>query len=678
MDTSNLQRDTFPSFDQPLATIMRELFDVSKESDSILCDTLKNSTIHTWQQFILLRDFEALTYHDCIEYKQLPRYVHQELHVFLAFGDHLKDQGKDPTDHNLYTKEVFEDYSYSVLASVPDSTVNPKSSDQLRYEYWTQISRNATTFPVLHNDTQFEHWLVKFKSQLGANGINTTTFLDPDWPDTALTGYPKALHDKQCAFFWTLLRHVFQGDFSSPCVLNHQWTRNGCQAYFDFVTFHNPVSYPAPVPVQPSADVLVTPPLPDDLKSLFPSFDSELAYILHTTLHDPQEAHNHLCEALISAHITSFDNFVTSLASPVYVAYLEYPGQDGWQSISLDDQRTLNTFIDLVFLVNSQDTGEWYDISQYNRTVFLDLCNTRARSPGLAATQNRATSKIPVSQPPRESADVCTITSTPAPVPVRPPSVGNIVMPPPTPVSPSTPVPITGSPPTARHSPPCLAANKTPVHPTVDNPAIPHGLPGSSNHGSADDSTSNGTPTYTWKYFHSTDSVRFSSIASSSTPSIVHTDIPTECVPSKCNREPLSTRDCPSSPPPANSRWTFYPHSETVAFHRTRKPVYFPQATCIPFLQLPPPGASTKDSVVSRSVHTYSQHGAPSCSVPKPLYGAHHTNDPVWKPLHRAHSMPYDSPAVCITKRHRDAIKLKLYHLHANLLFADWFYDNVA
>eukprot|EP00536_Pseudo-nitzschia_multiseries_P019218 jgi/Psemu1/59543/gm1.59543_g len=456
MDTSNLQHDAFPSFDQPLATIMQELFDVSKESDSILCDALKNSTIRTWQQFILLRDFEALTYRNSNEYKQLPRYVHQELHLFLTFGDHLKDQGKDPTDHNLYTKET------------PLSTPN----------------RLINFDMMLNNDAQFEHWLVKFKAKLDANGINTTTFLDPDWPDISLTGYPKALYDKQCAFFWTLLQHVFRGDYSSSCVLSHQWTLDGRQAYFDFVKFHSPVSYPVPVPVQPSADVLIVPPLPDDLKSLFPSFDLELAYILHiVTLNVTQEAHSHLCEALILANIKSWDRFVARLASPDEVAYLEYRGQEGCQPISLDDQQTLNTFIDLVFLVNSQDNGEWYDISQYNRTVFLDLCNSQAWSPGLAAIQNRATLRIPLSLAPWESADVHNITSTPvspslppatvptpAPVPVRPPAVGNIVTPRPTPpVSPPTSVPIPSSTPTVHQSTPTSAC-KTDVHSTVDNP----------------------------------------------------------------------------------------------------------------------------------------------------------------------------------------------------------------
>eukprot|EP00536_Pseudo-nitzschia_multiseries_P004240 jgi/Psemu1/9554/gm1.9554_g len=366
---------------------------------------------------------------------------------------------------------------------------------------WTRISRDATTFPILHNNAQFEHWLVKFKAQLDANGINTTTFLDPYWPDNALTGYPKALYDKQCAFFWTLLRHVFQGDFSSSCVLYHQGTRDGRQAYFDFVKFHNPVSPPTP----PAAPVV----------------------------------------------------------------------------------------------------------------------------------------------------------SSPGPVPVRPPAVGNIVMPRPTPpVSPLTSIPIPSSTPTVHQRTPTSAC-ETDVHSTVDNPETPTGLPGSSNPGSTADSTSTGTSTYTWKD-----------------------------VPSKGNRKPHSTRTRePHSTRTPNSCWTFDPQSATMVFHRARSA---PQPSCISSLQLPPSGASSKDSVVPSSV-TKPLYGASYCPIRKFLYGARKplygasfspvrqsSAYPVWKPRYEAHSMTYDLPAVCIIKRHRDAIKLKLYHLHATLLFANWIYNNVT
>eukprot|EP00536_Pseudo-nitzschia_multiseries_P017776 jgi/Psemu1/52490/gm1.52490_g len=221
--------------------------------------------------------------------------------------------------------------------------------------------------------------------------------------------------------------------------------------------------------------------------------------------------------------------------------------------------------------------------------------------------------------------------------------------------------------PAVNNSPP-PAAYKTPAQPTVDNPEPPTGLPGSSHTGSTADSTSTGTYSYTWKYSPSTDSVRFSRIAYSSTRSIVPADIPTGDVSSQRKRKPHSTRARTSSISPANSPWTFYPQSETVVFHRARSAT---QPSCIPSLQLPPSGASSKDSVVSTSV-MQPLYGASFCPVWKP------SAYPTWKPLYEAHFMTCDLPTVCITKRHRDAIKIKLYQLHATLLIANWLYDAVT
>eukprot|EP00536_Pseudo-nitzschia_multiseries_P011756 jgi/Psemu1/29851/gm1.29851_g len=214
--------------------------------------------------------------------------------------------------------------------------------------------------------------------------------------------------------------------------------------------------------------------------------------------------------------------------------------------------------------------------------------------------------------------------SSPAPVPVRPPAVGNIVTTPTTPVSPLTSIPIPSSTPTVHPSTPTSAC-KTDVHSTVDNPKTATGLPGSSNPGSTADSTSTGTPTYTWKYSPSTDSVRFSKVDPSSTP-IVHTGTtPGDNSSQTRHASPVTRTD-------------FYPKSETVVFHCTHKPVSLPQSTCIPSLQLPPSGALSKDSVVPSSVHAYSQHGASSYPVRKPLYGAHGAPTcPVRKPLYGAH-----------------------------------------
>eukprot|EP00536_Pseudo-nitzschia_multiseries_P006059 jgi/Psemu1/14340/gm1.14340_g len=495
----------FPSFDQALATFLHDSFDVPKESHSTLCEALITSQYRTWSDFLFIENIDDLAYQD------------GGTRIPLAW------HGLDWEERNHYTKKVFKEYWSGIVKAKRDSAANRVVANRGTPPDGT--SRDVNTFPILHNDAQFKHWLVQFKAQLDENGINTTTFLDPDWLDTALTGYSKALHDKQYALFWTLLRHVFQGDFSSSYVLYHQWTRDGRQAYFDFVEFHNPVSPPTP----PTA--------------------------------------------------------------PVY---------------------------------------------------------------------------------------------SPRPVPVRPCAVGNPVTPPTTRVTSPPSVPFPSSAPTIHQSTPTSDC-ETDIHSTVGNPETPTGLPGSSNPGSTADSTSTGTSSYTWTYFPRTDSVRFSKVTS--TPHIIPADIPTGDVSSKRNCEPHSTRARTSYPSPTNSRWTFYPQSETVVFHRARS---IPQPSCISSLQLPPSGASSKDSVVSSSV-TKPLYGASFCpiqkflyGVRKPLYGASFC--PVWKPsaypvrkpLYEAHSMTYDSPAVCITKRHRDAIKIKLYQLHATLLIANWLYDDVT
>eukprot|EP00536_Pseudo-nitzschia_multiseries_P018857 jgi/Psemu1/57684/gm1.57684_g len=531
MNTPDLA-SLFPSFDPALATFLHDSFDIPKESNSTLCAALINARYRTWPAFLHIEYIDDLEYHDGSARVPLTRHVQLKLQRFIDFGQHLTERGLDWEERDQYTKKAFKDYCQGIVQARRDSAVTnratistdehgwpPKPIAQLQYESWIRKPRDETTFPVLQNDATFEHWLVQFTAQLDAYGINPTAFLDPYWPYHVLTGYPKALHEEQCTFFWTLLRHVFQGDFSSSCVLYHQRTRDGRQAYFDFVKLHKPVSHPRPP------------------------------------------------------------------AAPV---------------------------------------------------------------------------------------------SSPGPVPVRPPAVGNIVTPRPTPpVSTHAPVHSTSSTPAVHNSPPTTAC-KTAPHPTVDNPETPTGLPRSSNPGSTDDSTSTGTYSYTWKYSPSTDSVRFKRIAYSSTPNIVPADTPTGDVPPKRNGASHSTCARTSYPSPANSRWTFYPQSETVVFHRARSTT---QPSCTSSLQLPPSGASSNDSVVSSS-------------VTKPLYGASfgpiqnfgpiQKFRPIWtflygaqKPLHGAsfcpvgkpstYSMTYDLPAVRITQRHRDAIKINLYQLHATL-----------
>eukprot|EP00536_Pseudo-nitzschia_multiseries_P017441 jgi/Psemu1/50835/gm1.50835_g len=542
MNTPDLA-SLFPSFDPALATFLHDSFDVPKESHSTLCAALINARYRTWSDFLFIEHIDDHEYHDRSARVPLTRHIQLKLHRFVEFGRRLTEQGLDWEEREHYTQNAFKDYCQGIgkarRASTADGERSTKPTAQLKYESWIRKPRDATTFPVLQNDATFEHWLVQFTAQLDANGINPTTFLDPYWPYHVLTGYPKALHEEQCAFFWTLLQHVFQGDFSSSCVLYHQRTRDGHQAYFDFVKLHKPVSHPMPP------------------------------------------------------------------AAPV---------------------------------------------------------------------------------------------SSPGPVLVRPPAVGNIVTPRPTPPS-STHAPVhsTSSTPAVHNSPPTTAC-KTAAHPTVDNPETPTGLPRSSNPGSTDDSTSTGTYSYTWKYSPNTDSVRFKRIAYSSTPSIVPADTPTGDVPPKRNGASHSSCARTSYPSPANSRWTFSPQSETVVFHRARsapqpscispqsETVVFhrarsaPQPSCISSLQLPPSGASSKDSVVSSSVRKL-LYGASFCPIQKFLYGARKplygaSFCPVGKPS--TYAMTYGLPAVSITKRHRDAIKINLYQLHATLLRANWLYDDVT
>eukprot|EP00536_Pseudo-nitzschia_multiseries_P013107 jgi/Psemu1/34213/gm1.34213_g len=91
---------------------------------------------------------------------------------------------------------------------------------------------------------------------------------------------------------------------------------------------------------------------------------------------------------------------------------------------------------------------------------------------------------------------------------------------------------------------------------------------------------------------------------------------------------------------PATFRRTFNPHSQSVAFHHLPTPVPLPKS----------PGASSLKPIWSKVSHTGSHVILP------------HTNPTVLR----------------ITKRHRDALKIKLFHLHANILSMNWFYDTIG
>eukprot|EP00536_Pseudo-nitzschia_multiseries_P017518 jgi/Psemu1/51205/gm1.51205_g len=146
------------------------------------------------------------------------------------------------------------------------------------------------------------------------------------------------------------------------------------------------------------------------------------------------------------------------------------------------------------------------------------------------------------------------------------------------------------------------------------------------------DSPSVKAPRYIWTWTYSpnsesvsfrrvkSDSVSFKCAASFSPPVQQQDKSPVTA--------PSVTPSHHSVPPyvPANFRWTFNPQNETVTFHRLPKPAPVP---------LKPPSRFPSSAATA--------------------------NDP---------------PVLLrLSKRHRDALKIKMYHLYANILSMNWFYD---
>eukprot|EP00536_Pseudo-nitzschia_multiseries_P016772 jgi/Psemu1/47682/gm1.47682_g len=136
-----------------------------------------------------------------------------------------------------------------------------------------------------------------------------------------------------------------------------------------------------------------------DLKSLFPSFDLKLAHILHLTLDVPQEACNHICEALIIAGATTWNRFICVIYEYGYIVDLdgvEYQAQTDPRSTRVKDQHTLTTFVDFINDIIPQVGCYWYNHNQYTRDAFLAFCNVRNQHPELTAFHIEANAAIPL------------------------------------------------------------------------------------------------------------------------------------------------------------------------------------------------------------------------------------------------------------------------------------------
>eukprot|EP00536_Pseudo-nitzschia_multiseries_P011027 jgi/Psemu1/27643/gm1.27643_g len=147
--------------------------------------------------------------------------------------------------------------------------------------------------------------------------------------------------------------------------------------------------------------------------------------------------------------------------------------------------------------------------------------------------------------------------------------------------------------------------------------------------------------TWTWTYSPNSDSVSFRH-----SPVIVPSITPPK----------LTRSDNPSAPlwGTPNFGWTFNPQNETATFRRVTKSVPSPQPSLRILLQ--PLEAHAEGTDLPNAALVYTQSLQSPCR-----------NQTCYKP-----SRP---PVLRLSKRHWDALKIKMYHLYATILSMNWFYD---
>eukprot|EP00536_Pseudo-nitzschia_multiseries_P017491 jgi/Psemu1/51101/gm1.51101_g len=96
------------------------------------------------------------------------------------------------------------------------------------------------------------------------------------------------------------------------------------------------------------------------------------------------------------------------------------------------------------------------------------------------------------------------------------------------------------------------------------------------------------------------------------------------------------------------------PSSETVVFHCLPKPASVPLK---PSMQLTLPKALHEGTILPSGILTFAEHSTYSSHLRCEIY------------------LISNQTVFCITKRHHDALKITMYHLYANILSMNWFYD---
>eukprot|EP00536_Pseudo-nitzschia_multiseries_P015122 jgi/Psemu1/41344/gm1.41344_g len=171
--------------------------------------------------------------------------------------------------------------------------------------------------------------------------------------------------------------------------------------------------------------------------------------------------------------------------------------------------------------------------------------------------------------------------------------------------------------------------------------------------------------TWTWTYSPHSESVLFRRVCSasflcvaSSSPPVHRETFTIVTAPSESPSAQPRHDGHNSAPPgkPTNFVWTFNPKNAIATFRRSPKSAPSPSPQPPMRNRLLPSETLTEGTDLPNAAPAYIGSLQPPC---------HNTLS----------SRPNPPPVLRLSKRHRDALKVKLYHLHANVLSMNWFYD---
>eukprot|EP00536_Pseudo-nitzschia_multiseries_P002875 jgi/Psemu1/6568/gm1.6568_g len=218
----------------------------------------------------------------------------------------------------------------------------------------------------------------------------------------------------------------------------------------------------------------------------------------------------------------------------------------------------------------------------------------------------------------------------------------------------------------------------TPSNTTTSVPSVAANLGPIQPVGPIADTPSVRAPRYilNWTYYPNSESVSFRRVRSNSISFQRSTSSSSPCVrcQDKSNMTPIQCQDKStvtashetpstlpnsahhSAPPwgPTNLGWTFNPQNAIATFRCVPTSVPTPQPPICH--QLLPSATLAEDTDLPHAASAY--------------IGSLHSQC-----RNQLCSKPYYQPVLRLSKRHRDALTIKMYHLYANILSMNWFYD---